>query len=79
MRAYLDVLAPDGVPAEVLFRVLDQLSQALTRLDNPLVFYREGVTVRFGVETGLLAQRTEQLKDLVETLRLLLEPQGSLK
>jgi hypothetical protein len=79
VRAYLDVLAPDAVPSELLFRVLDQLSQELDRLDNPVVFCRGDVTIRFGVETGLLPRRAEQLNELVGTLKPLLDVRTSLR
>jgi hypothetical protein len=75
VRAYLDVLAPDPFPAKLLFQVLNQLLQKLPDLDTPLVYTHSGVTIRFGVETGLLARKTEEFQELMDTLRLLLDPQ----
>jgi hypothetical protein len=73
VRAYLDVLAPDGVKPEKLFHVLTELAEVLGDLDNPVIFRRGDVTVRFGVEMGLIVRRSEELNALIRALKPLLE------
>jgi hypothetical protein len=65
VRAYLDVLAPDGTPRAQLEQAVAALGADLHERRNPTVFTRGPVTIRFGVEPGLERIRDHQLDMLV--------------
>ncbi len=77
VRAYLDVLAPDGTPAEQVRTALAALQRELCERRNPTVFeHAPGpVTVRFGVEGSLERLREEQLALLAGVVVRLLAAQ----
>ncbi|HEX4421672.1 MAG TPA: hypothetical protein VH165_27355 [Kofleriaceae bacterium] len=72
VRAYLDVLAPDGTPRDALEGALAALSRDLGERRNPTVFVSGGVTIRFGVELGLELIRAQQLAMLASVALALL-------
>lgn len=73
VRAYLDFLAPDETPPNQLIGVLNALPSLLENAENPTIEQHQGVTIRFGVERGLLDRKSEQLNLLITALRPLLE------
>ncbi|HEY3356067.1 MAG TPA: hypothetical protein VGQ83_22635 [Polyangia bacterium] len=72
VRAYLDVVAPDGTSVVEVRGVLDQLAEDLHERRNPTVFHRGSVLVRFGVEIGLERVRDTYYGTLSESLLELL-------
>ena len=64
VRAYLDILAPNGTSAEELAEAIEALRRDLHERRNPTSFVHGKVTIRFGVEMGLEQLREEQLKML---------------
>lgn len=66
VRAYLDVLAPDGTPAGQIQAALAAFARELCERRNPTVFeHAPGrVTIRFGVEGSLERLRDEQFSVL---------------
>lgn len=73
VRAYLDILAPDGTSKEQLERALIELGRDLNERRNPTVFRHGAVVVRFGVELGLEGLRAQQLDMLVPAAMRLFE------
>jgi hypothetical protein len=74
VRAYLDVLAPDGTPVDQIRAALAIFEEELCERRNPTVFQHAPgrVTIRFGVEGNLEAVREERLRDLEAALLRLL-------
>jgi hypothetical protein len=64
VRSYLDILAPDGTARARIEQALMALARDLHERRNPTVFNHDVVTIRFGVELGLEALRSEQLEML---------------
>lgn len=64
VRAYLDVVAPDGTPNVRLFDALDALATDLDERRNPTVFELGKVTIRFGVQISLERERRSWLARL---------------
>jgi hypothetical protein len=64
VKAYLDVLAPDKTTREQLEAAIAALARDLGERVNPTVFVHGDVTIRFGVQVGLVPLRTEQLHTL---------------
>jgi hypothetical protein len=77
IRAYLDVLAPDGTPRAQLEQAVAALASDLHERRNPTVFTLGPVTIRFGVELGLERIREHQLDMLVSVAWSLVDEQGS--
>ena len=73
VRAYLDILAPDGTSPAEIERALSALSHDLRERRNPTVFNHGVVTIRFGVELALEALRAQQLEMLVRPALQLLD------
>ena len=73
VRAYLDILAPDGTPRSEIDQVLRGFLHDLRERRNPTVFNHGVVTIRFGVEPGLEVLRAEQLEMLVRPALQLLD------
>ena len=71
VRAYLDVLAPDGTPASEIDGALGVLAGDLAQRRNPTIFRIGEVTVRFGVERGLESAKVESLEQLTKVVRRL--------
>lgn len=61
VRAYLDVLAPDGTPRAQIDQAMAAFARDLQERRNPTVFVSGVVTIRFGVELGLERIRASQL------------------
>ena len=68
VRAYLDVLAPDGTPLSEIQSALRALARDLCERRNPTVFEAGRVTIRFGVESSLERLREEQLETLANSV-----------
>jgi hypothetical protein len=64
VKAYLDVLAPDKTTREQLEAAIAALARDLGERVNPTVFVHGDVTIRFGVQVGLVPLRNEQLHTL---------------
>jgi hypothetical protein len=77
VRAYLDVLAPDGTAREAIEQAIRALTRDLGERRNPTIFISGIVTIRFGVETGLERVRELQLDMLVSVVRRLLDDETS--
>jgi hypothetical protein len=73
VRAYLDILAPDTIALEELFSALNNFAKSIPTLDNPLATHESIVTIRFGVESELEKERSEQFQVLIAAIRPLLE------
>jgi hypothetical protein len=73
VRAYLDILAPDGTPRAEIEQALNALVHDLHERRNPTVFEHGVVTIRFGVELGLEALRVQQLEMLLRSALQLLD------
>jgi len=73
VRAYLDVLAPDGTPRAQIDQALVAFARDLPERRNPTVFVQGAVTIRFGVELGLERIRELQLDMLAAVARALLD------
>lgn len=71
VRAYIDVLAPDGTAIEAIEAALDTLAGDLGQRRNPTVFRTGDVTIRFGVERALEATRPEVFERLRAVVRRL--------
>ncbi|MCW5802154.1 MAG: hypothetical protein KIT31_07185 [Deltaproteobacteria bacterium] len=65
VRAYLDILAPDGTARNKLEQSLMAFARDLSERRNPTVFHHDIVVIRFGVELGLEGLRAQQLDMLV--------------
>jgi hypothetical protein len=77
VRAYLDILAPDGTSKKELEQALAALSLDLIERRNPTVFHHDMVVIRFGVELGLEGLRQQQLDMLVPAAMRLFDENGS--
>lgn len=64
VRAYLDILAPEGTGIDEIERALTSLRDDLAERQNPTVFKTEAIAIRFGVEVGLERLRQLQLDTL---------------
>ena len=64
VRAYLDMLAPNGTSRNELAEAVEALRRDLDERRNPTIFIHGKVTIRFGVELGLEQLREEQLSIL---------------
>jgi hypothetical protein len=73
VRAYLDVLAPDDTDRDEIDRALREFTRDLGERRNPTVFTLGSVTIRFGVELGLVGLRAQQLDMLVPIALQLLD------
>jgi len=73
VRAYLDVLAPDGTSRHAIELALEALVKDVWERRNPTVFSHGPVTIRFGVEAGLDLLREEQLATLSSSVRSVLD------
>lgn len=73
VRAYLDVLAPDGTPRAQLGQAMAAFARDLPERRNPTVFVLGTVTIRFGVEPGLERIRALQLDMLAQVALALLD------
>ena len=73
VRAYLDVLAPDATPVQVVEDALEHFSNDVNERRNPTLFRSGQVTLRFGVELKLEPTRGEVLLELVTHLVRLLK------
>ena len=73
VRAYLDVLAPDGTPRGQIEQAMAAFRQDLPERRNPTVFVHGKVTIRFGVELGLERIREHQLDMLTQVAFSLLD------
>jgi hypothetical protein len=73
VRAYLDVVAPDGTPRAALDQALAAFTRDLAERRNPTVFTAGDVAIRFGVELGLERIRDHQLAMLAGVVRALLD------
>jgi hypothetical protein len=73
VRAYLDILAPDGTQRSEIDQALNALLHDLHERRNPTVFEHGVVTIRFGVELGLEALRVQQLEMLIRSALPLLD------
>jgi hypothetical protein len=73
VRTYLDVLAPDALEHDAISQVLKELHAQLWERPNPTVVRRRDVTVRFGVEPALEAQREQAYRELSEAILSILE------
>ena len=69
VRAYLDVLAPDGTAPEEIDAALRSMAADLAERRNPTVFRHGVVTIRFGVERGLDLLREQQFGTLADVVR----------
>lgn len=77
VRSYLDVLAPDSVPASDLDAALDHLREDLLERVNPTLMRHETVTLRFGVEFFLESERMARYDELAHVVRELLQGRES--
>lgn len=77
VRAYLDVLAPDGTPRAQLDQAMAAFARDLPERRNPTVFVYGIVTIRFGVEIGLERIREMQLDMLAQVALALLDEEAS--
>jgi hypothetical protein len=66
VRAYLDILAPNGTSVADIRSALRELRRVLDRQRNPTTFAVGQITFRFGVELGLEKIRGEQLGSLAD-------------
>lgn len=73
VRAYLDVLVPDGTPRAQIDQGIAAFVRDLHERRNPTVFTHGAVTIRFGVELGLERIREPQLDMLVAVALALLD------
>jgi hypothetical protein len=64
VRAYLDILAPNGTSPAKMSAALAALRRDLDERRNPTIFVLGDVTIRYGVELGLEKMREEQLETL---------------
>ena len=68
IHAYLDILAPDGtLGAEIdvaLTSLWLELAADASRLPNPVVRRKGRVTLRFGVEDGMIPNRVAEFSEL---------------
>jgi hypothetical protein len=78
VRAYLDVLAPDGTPKREFDEALAALASDLDERRNPTVFRHGRVVIRFGVELALEGLRAQQLDMLRPTIGWLLDDHHAL-
>ena len=67
VRAYLDILCPEGTGAAVVRGALEALKQDLKERINPTVMTVANVTLRFGVELALEDRRTNELVELANS------------
>lgn len=67
VRAYLDILCPEGTEAAVVRGALEALEQDLKERINPTVMKVGNVTMRFGVELALEDRRTKELLELAKS------------
>jgi hypothetical protein len=77
VRAYLDLLAPDGTPRAQIDQAMAAFVRDLHERRNPTVFVQGGVTIRFGVELGLERIREPQLEMLAAVTCALLDEESS--
>ena len=73
VRAYLDMLAPNGTSTKELTEAIEALRRDLHERRNPTSFVHGKVTIRFGVEIALEKLREEQLSMLAARGLALLE------
>jgi hypothetical protein len=72
VRAYLDILAPEGTGIDAIEDALRNLRADLPERQNPTVFGKGAIAIRFGVQVGLERLRELQLDTLArEGLALL--------
>jgi hypothetical protein len=73
VRAYMDVLAPDGTPRAQIDAAMTAFARDLQERRNPTVFVQGAVTIRFGVELGLERIREPQREMLARVVLALLD------
>jgi hypothetical protein len=77
VRAYLDVLAPDGTPRAQIAEAMAAFARDLPERRNPTVFALGAVTIRFGVERGLERIREAQREMLAAVVLAVLDEASS--
>ena len=76
VRAYLDVLAPDGTARSEIEAALAALAHDLDERRNPTIFVHGRVTIRFGVELSLELIRAQHLAMLATSALALIGESG---
>jgi hypothetical protein len=74
VHSFLDVVAPDGTPRDVLLETLRMFRQDISERSNPAVFTFGRVTVRFGVRIALEPERHSEFDLLLTAVEQVLPP-----
>lgn len=68
VHSYLDVEAPQGMSAEEVARVIDEVAGTGARLELPLRLERDGLSILFGCAVEIEARWRDELRDLARYL-----------
>ncbi|MBF0441903.1 MAG: hypothetical protein HQK54_08375 [Oligoflexales bacterium] len=72
VRSFLDVLCSDAAGVNKIVATLIKFREELTQRHNPTLYSHSGITIRFGVEDGLMLQRENEFDQLYAVATTLL-------